>query len=83
MIGYITTADGGLRESIPRVSNNSNSGKKDARGIPVKNYDISIDTSLPSDPASGSLRFNKTPPTNMPKVLPQGFDPKQPKRYSE
>ncbi|MCU7613903.1 DUF6443 domain-containing protein [Chryseobacterium sp. GMJ5] len=81
VIGYVGTGDGGMREFIPGVSDNSNSGKKDAGGVPIKKYDIPFDTSLPSDPASGSLRLNKIPPTNMPNVLPKGFDPEQPKRY--
>ncbi|WP_080776607.1 RHS repeat-associated core domain-containing protein [Chryseobacterium phocaeense] len=79
--GYVATPDGGLREFIPGVSNNSNSAKKDAAGIPVKNYDIPVDSSLPSDPSSKSLRLNNIAPTNMPNVLPNGFDPEQPKRY--
>lgn len=81
VIGYVAGPDGGLREFIPGVSNNSDSAKKDAAGIPVKNYDIPVDSSLPSDPSSKSLRLNNIVPTNMPNVLPKGFDSEQPKRY--
>lgn len=79
--GYVATPDGGLREYTPGVSNNSNSRKVDAGGTPIKNYDLPVASDLPSDPASGSLRLNKIAPTNMPNVLPTGFDPEQPKRY--
>jgi len=73
--------DGGLREYIPGVSNNSNSEKVDAAGMPIKKYDIPIAKDLPSDPASKSLRLNNIFPTIMPNRLPKGFDIKQPKRY--
>jgi hypothetical protein len=79
--GYVATPDGGLREYTPGVSNNSNSTKTDAAGVPVKNYNLPVVKDLPSDPASGTLRLNNIPPTNMPNVLPKGFDPEQPKRY--
>lgn len=79
--GYVAGPDGGLREFIPGVSNNSNSTKKDAAGLPIKNYDIPVDSSLPSDPSSKSLRLSNIAPTNMPNILPKGFDPGQPKRY--
>ncbi len=79
--GYVATPDGGLREYIPGVSNNSNSTKTDAAGVPIKNYNLPVAKDLPSDSASGTLRLNNVPPTNMPNVLPKGFDPEQPKRY--
>jgi len=79
--GYVATPDGGLREYIPGVSNNSNSVKTDAAGVPIKNYNLPIAKDLPSDPASGTLRLNNVPPTNMPNVLPKDFDPNQEKRY--
>ena len=79
--GYVATPDGGLREYIPGVSNNSNSGQKDAGGTPIKNYNVPVARDLPSDPASKSLRQNKIPPTKMPNILPRNFDPNAPKRY--
>ncbi|MGH1517990.1 DUF6443 domain-containing protein [Chryseobacterium sp. JK1] len=79
--GYVATPDGGLREYTPGVSNNSNSTKTDAAGMPVKNYNLPVTRDLPSDPASGSLRLNNVSPTNMPNVPPKGFDTEQPKRY--
>ncbi len=79
--GYVATPDGGLREYIPGVSNNSNSGKKDAGGAPIKNYDIPVTRDLPSDPASKSLRLNNISPTTMPNILPKNFNPNEPKRY--
>ena len=79
--GYVATPDGGLREYVPGVSNNSNSGKVDAGGVPIKNYDVPVAKDLPSDPASKGLRLNKISPTTMPNVLPNGFDPEQYKRY--
>ncbi|MBF6611204.1 MAG: DUF4329 domain-containing protein [Chryseobacterium sp.] len=79
--GYVATPDGGLREYIPGVSNNSNSGKKDAGGAPIKNYDIPVTRDLPSDPASKSLRLNNISPTTMPDILPKNFNPNEPKRY--
>ncbi|WP_312399844.1 DUF4329 domain-containing protein [Chryseobacterium sp.] len=81
VIGYVATADGGLREFIPGVSNDSNSKKIDAAGIAIKNYDLPVAKDLSSDPASQSLRLNTVSPTNMPNVLPKDFDLKQPKRY--
>ncbi|HCA06163.1 hypothetical protein [Chryseobacterium sp.] len=69
------------RQFTPGVSNNSDSKKTDAAGIPIKNYDLPVAKDLPSDPASGTLRLNNLPPTIMPNVLPRGFDTEQPKRY--
>jgi len=73
--GYVATPDGGLREYIPGVSNNSKSGKKDAGGAPIKNYDIPVTRDLPSNPASKSLRLNNISPTTMPNILPKNFNP--------
>ena len=70
VIGYVATGDGGLREYIPGISNESNSKKKDANGQFIKNYDIPVETDLPSDPASNTLRLNKISPTHMPNKLP-------------
>ena len=81
VIGYVATSDGGLREYVPGVSDNSESNKKDAGGRFIKNYDLPIAKDLPSDPASKSLRLNNIPPTNMPNKMPIGFDPQRPKRY--
>ncbi|WP_375379293.1 DUF4329 domain-containing protein [Chryseobacterium luquanense] len=75
VIGYVATGDGGLREYIPGISNESNSKKKDANNQFIKNYDIPVATDLPSDPASKTLRLNKISPTHMPNKLPKGFSP--------
>lgn len=80
--GYVATPDGGLREYTPGVNNNSNSGKVDTAGVPIKNYDIPVAKDLPSDPASGGLRLNNIAPTFMPNLLPKGFDiQQQPRRF--
>ncbi|NIF05281.1 hypothetical protein F3J23_07475 [Chryseobacterium sp. Tr-659] len=73
VVGYVATPDGGLREYSPGVSNSSNSGKVDAGGVPIKNYDVPVAKDFPSDPASKGLRLNNIPPTTMPNVLPNGF----------
>lgn len=71
--GIVITPNGGILHYDPNKSYNMIKVKGIDGGL-TPSYNSPIDTTMPSDPASKSLRLNTNSPSNMPKVKPLYFN---------